>query len=288
MRPTDDINDLIKKLKLKASGDLDKRVHGDISRALAELDETDSAFTQPKIGRIIMKSPITKLAAAAMIIVAVLVGITQFGGSTGSVVWAEVAQKVQASQGVIFRSVEEIVPDTYGRGVDFSMNYYSSTQSRVDGYKGGQILKTIYGDCNTKTAILVDNLPSHKSYVKMTGEETIPDAFGMADPKRMVQGFMSHEYRELGPKTIDGMLCEGFETTDPDFYGDGKLLEPLMAQVWVSVETGYPVKFEGEYVGGNDQTHYSFVQDQFQWDVDLDPSIFEPNIPPDYIDISPY
>jgi len=36
------------------------------------------------IGRIIMKSPITKLAAAAVIIIAVLVGINQFGGSTNN------------------------------------------------------------------------------------------------------------------------------------------------------------------------------------------------------------
>jgi hypothetical protein len=237
----------------------------------------------------IMKNRMIKLAAAAVIIVTVLVGITQFGGSTTSVVWAEVAQKVQASRGVIFRSTEEIVPDTYGRGVDFSMNYYSSMQSRVDGYKGGKINRTIYSDCNTKTVILVDHLPSHKSYVKMTGEETMPDAFGMADPNRWVQRLLSCEHKELRQKTIDGVLCEGIETTAPDFYGDGKLPEPLMARVWVSVETGYPVRFEGEYVvSSNDQTHYTFVQDKFQWDVDLDPSIFEPNNPPDYIDISPY
>ena len=288
MRPADKINDLIKKLQLKASADLDKRIHDEISMVLTEQDKTKSAVTQPNIGRTIMKSRIAKSAAAAVIFVAVLVGVTQFGGSTTSVVWAEVAQKVQASQGVIFRSMEEIVPDTYGRGVDFSMNYYSSTQSRVDGYKGGQILKTIYGDCNTKTVILVDHLPSHKSYVKMILEQTMPDTLGMADPKHMVQGFLSHEYRELGRKTIDGVLCEGFETTAPDFYGGGKLPEPLVARVWVSVETGYPVQFEGEYVSSSDQTHYSFVRDQFQWDVELDESIFEPNIPTDYIDISPY
>ncbi len=25
-----------------------------------------------------------------------------------------------------------------------------------------------------------------------------------------------------------------------------------------------------------------YTMDQFQWDVELDPSLFEPNIPPDY------
>jgi hypothetical protein len=30
-----------------------------------------------------------------------------------------------------------------------------------------------------------------------------------------------------------------------------------------------------------------WTMDQFQWDVELDPGIFEPNIPADYEDISP-
>ena len=28
-----------------------------------------------------------------------------------------------------------------------------------------------------------------------------------------------------------------------------------------------------------------YTMDQFQWDVELDPSLFEPNIPPDYVSI---
>jgi len=35
-----------------------------------------------------------------------------------------------------------------------------------------------------------------------------------------------------------------------------------------------------------DQRH-TYIQDQFQWDVEIDESLFEPNIPEDYLDISP-
>ena len=288
MKPVNKIKELINKSDVATSPGADQRILAGALKHLDELKRNKLAPNQPNIWRIIMKSRISILAAAAVIVVAAIICTSQFGGSTTSIVWAEVAQKVQTSQGVIFRNTEHIVPYPYSRGVDFTMNHYSSTQSRLDGYIEGEIIKTIYSDCNTKTVILVDHLPSHKSYVKMTGEETMPDGFRMADPNRMVQGFLSHEYRELGPRTINGELCEGFETTDPDFYGGGKLPEPLMARVWVSVETGYPVQFEGEYVVASDKTHYSCVQDQFQWDVELDESIFEPNIPTGYIDISPY
>lgn len=71
MRPADDLHESIKKLHLKASAELDRRVHDDISKALAESEKTESAHTELNIWRKIMNSPITKLAAAAAIIIAV-------------------------------------------------------------------------------------------------------------------------------------------------------------------------------------------------------------------------
>ncbi|UCF17209.1 MAG: hypothetical protein JSW59_07065, partial [Phycisphaerales bacterium] len=98
------------------------------------------------------------------------------------------------------------------------------------------------------------------------------------------QKFLSCECRNLGQKTIDGILCEGLETTDPAFLDDSDPpVESLMLQLWVSVEMGYPVLFECNAVNEpDDGGRIEVVMDQFQWDVELDPSEFEPKIPPDY------
>jgi len=263
---------------------MDERVLGDVLRALEE-SKQPSALTWPNIRRTIMKSPITKLAAAAVIITVVALGLFEFigTGSTSGVVWAEVAKKVQASRGVIFRS-RDVAPDSRDGGPDYTMNYLSITQSRLDSYKSDQIIKTIYDDFNTKTVILVDH--GHKSYVKMTFEQMEQD-YLFRDPKSSVQRFLSHEHRELGQKTVEGVLCEGIETTDPAFFGTDHPVDNLMARVWVSVETGYPVQFEYEVVRYSGQIRLADVVDQFQWDVEMDESMFEPNIPADYIDISP-
>ncbi|MFZ0034886.1 MAG: hypothetical protein WAK60_07870 [Sedimentisphaerales bacterium] len=69
MKPTDDIHKLIKKLQIKASAELDRRVHDDISRALAESQEAEPAVTEPNIWRFITKGGITKLAVAATILI---------------------------------------------------------------------------------------------------------------------------------------------------------------------------------------------------------------------------
>jgi len=276
---------LTKDLDVRASdGAYDRMLHA-VLEEHESTRRTQSAKTLTIAGRFVMKKPMIRFAIAAVIVAAVILGLLEFigTGSKSAVVWAEVAQKVNASRGVIFRMTEHIVPDTYEQGVDFTVNHWSSTQSRLDGYKGDKIIKTIWTNCNTKTGTLVDHY--HKSYVKMTFEKTMPDRFGMADPNSMIQRFLSCQHKELGPKTIAGVLCEGMETTDPAFYGGGNPPEPPMARVWVSVETGYPVQFEGERV--YDEAHHTLVQDQFQWDTKLDASLFEPNIPAGYIDISP-
>jgi len=286
MRSMRDIKKSIAGAEVNTESQADQAVLGDLMDRLAKAkDDTPTQYWSEK-WRTTMKNPIIKL-AAAVFAVAVVLGLLKLidGDSTAGIVWADVMAKLQTSRGVIFRKTEHIVPDTYGRGADFDMNYYSSTKSRVDGYKGGQINKTIYSDCNTKTVVLVDNY--HKSYVKAVGEERMPDSFKMADPKSMVERFLSREHKKLGQETIDGVLCEGIETMNPAFYGSNKPPESVMARIWVSVETEYPVQIEGEYSSADGQTHFDFVQDQFQWDVDLDERIFEPNIPAGYIDIGP-
>jgi len=39
---------------------------------------------------------------------------------------------------------------------------------------------------------------------------------------------------------------------------------------------------EGDITGGGEGKLITGVLDQFQWDIELDPSLFEPNIPSDY------
>ena len=97
MRPVDDINKSIKKLRLKASSDLDKRVNDGISKALAESERTESVVSQPDIWRKIMKSPITKLAVAVVITIAVIIGIKGFNGTTA---WAEVVKAFKAANNI--------------------------------------------------------------------------------------------------------------------------------------------------------------------------------------------
>jgi hypothetical protein len=99
MRPAENIERLIKNLSDKTSAKMDERVRENMLHALAET-EKPSAQMWPNIGRTIMK-----IAAALVIIALVVLGLFELTGSenTSGVVWADVAGKVQASQGLICR-----------------------------------------------------------------------------------------------------------------------------------------------------------------------------------------
>ena len=83
-------------------------------------------------------SPIVKFAAAAVIIIAVLIGINQFGGSFdgASVAWAQVVKNVEKAKTVTFRLKTSMtgMPDS-------EIMVYDSSEygSRLDLYVDGKI-----------------------------------------------------------------------------------------------------------------------------------------------------
>ena len=97
MRPTENIEDLIKSLHDTTSADMDERVLKNSFKALEKSKRIKSAETKPNIWRKIMNSKLTKLAVAAGLIIAVLIGINQFGGSidVASVALADVIEKIE-------------------------------------------------------------------------------------------------------------------------------------------------------------------------------------------------
>jgi len=220
-----------------------------------------------------MKSPITKLAAAAVIIAVVVLGLFELitTESKSGVVWADVAKNVEASPSVIFRARgtgSRDPNDNWPNG--YTIFSRSAALSRMDKYRGGQIYRTIYTNLETKTLIGV--LHDRKMYSKEAmSDERVQSARaqkGWTDPQGLLKLALSLEHHALSQKMIDGVLCEGIEGTGPD---------GSTGRIWVGVETGYPVLVEIEGVDGSTGT-----MDQFRWNVDLVAEGIEPEIPAGY------
>ena len=232
---------------------------------------------------IIMKSPITKLAAAAVIIIAVTLGLFEFidTGSKSGVVWAEVAKNVEGSPGVIWRlrttgsrDPNDDWPNAY------KIIWRSPAVTRTDRYRDGQIYRTLYFNLEARTEKWVAHDAS-KYVKKALSEEQVrrmrADKDRWTDPQGLVNCCLALKHHALGQETIDGVLCEGIETTD----ASGLPFKSFTGRLWVAVETSYPVLVEIEIIDDGSIRHTSTL-DQFQWNVDLSAEDVEPEIPTDY------
>jgi len=272
MKPTDNFKKLIRDLHvldINTSTEMDQRIMHDTLKAQKECKKTKLAGNQPDIWRIIMKSSITKL-AVAVIIVVIGLGILAIidSGNKSGVAWAEVARNVEASRGVIFRARgtgSRDPNDDWPNG--YRIFWRSAAVSRMDIYRGGQIHRTIYLDYDEKTTIGV--LHDAKKYSKEAmSNQTASGDKGWSDPQGLLKLGLSLEHHTLGQKTINDVLCEGIEAKGPD---------GSTGRVWVDMETGYPVLVEIEGVDGSTGT-----MDQFRWNVDLSAEGVEPEIPAGY------
>jgi outer membrane lipoprotein-sorting protein len=92
----------------------------------------------------------------------------------------------------------------------------------------------------------------------------------------VIKGILECEHTHLGRSTIDGIEVEGFRSTDP-----GGPLGQAEVEIWVDVETKFPVRMEIHKAGRND-SYMRMTFHDFQWDVPVDAAEFEPVIPDDY------
>lgn len=278
MRSAENIAKIVKTLDLgiDTNTQADQAVLSELLDSQKQSMKKQSAFVLPTIRRLIMKSPITKLAAVAVIIIAVAISLNQFGRPTTSVAWGDVVKKIEASRGLIYR--ERTLPSDEGGCIMF---YVSSTRSRMDTYKAGKITRTLYCDYDARNILCVDHNDKISANIPMEERDT-QDHQREINLKDWVREVLSREHKKLGQKIIDGIMCEGIETIYPIFGDLDFSVKNRVTRVWVSVETKYPVLCEGGRIGEDGKLQIKAVLDQFQWDVELDTSEFEPNIPPDY------
>jgi outer membrane lipoprotein-sorting protein len=262
MRPAEEIKKLVKNLYDTTSAQMDERVLKDALAALEETKKTKSALTEPIFWRIIMKSNITKFAAAAVIIIAVTLGVFHFG--SGSVTWAKV-----------------IAPILKARTVSFDVTIGTQANSPVihDMIMGSRIRRTISNmtginmiidleqmkmltlvDAN-KSAVLVklDNLSSAQGNLKSYIEHLRNAISGL-------QNKPDFKVESLGLQKFNGQNYLVFVATSAND----------MITIWADPQTALPSRIEHK------TPNMQVVCDNVQFDIPLDESLFSMDIPEGY------
>jgi len=238
----------------------------------------------------IMKSRITKLAAAAVIFIAVIAGLPLLDSKQG-VALADVLAKIEQVRAFMYRTKMTMTGAVMSGRPDMKIQT-DATVTISNDY--GMKMEMVMTDANSgkeemtqKMYIIPDQklmislMPKHKKYMRMEFDDDLLASMKRQnnDPREMIKQIMGSEYTELGRSVIDGIDVEGFHTTDPAFYGGA--VENVECTLWVDVEEWLPVRTEMDFKM-NEQMQMQGVIYDFQWDIPVVASDFEPVIPDDY------
>ena len=221
------------------------------------------------IGGATMKIRITKLAAAAVIIIAILTAIHFLGSPIEGIAWADVVRPILTARTVVFNVITvegENVPIT--RVMNMGTQRVRGEVLSPDG-KTVQVIAIVDYDTSRmlqlipkqKTAVLIDlkDMPEKPENVLETMRDIITEL--QNDPDVSVE--------PLGEKEIDGQIAKGFRATGPD----------VELTIWADPQTALPIHMEQKW------RQMQFVCTDFQFDIEMDESLFSMEIPEGYSEI---
>jgi hypothetical protein len=249
----------------------------------------------------IMKSPLTKLAVAAVVVIACVIGLSLWRTTGSGIALADVlarVEQVKAFKSRVNYALTQRLPSGEPNRFETrstcltSQEYGWKINCEAPDPNGEWIPVTVFCICPQKKT-LIQISPRTKRYMRLRwddaeAQQQQEELSQSSDPGALLKGIMACKYENLGRSTIDGVDVEGFRTTDCNC--NSQMSAPVFrnreveVKVWVDVKKRLPVRYESLTTGldrrGNPTSH-RFVTDDFQWDVPVTAADFEPPPVPD-------
>jgi outer membrane lipoprotein-sorting protein len=217
------------------------------------------------IRRKIMKSPITKIGAAAVIIIAVLIGLYFLSDSVGitSTAYAEIVERLHKARTLTY-VVETTTPIEGMPSISMEVAFKEPGYMRMAAPGGFvSIVDSIQGKCITI-------LPPRKQFIEMEMSNLQKDpAQQNIDVIERLRSLPERADEELGTKEIEGRVVQGYRVTE----------EGLINTIWIDIQTRNLVLVEMEFLNAPGM---SGTISDFQFDVELDDSLFSLTPPEGY------
>ena len=262
------------------------------------------------IWRTIMYSRTMKLAAAAVIAMVVLGGISFWPSSSpqngkwwlgSAAAWGqEIMVELEKIEALVYRD-QSVFVGRYGSthvSGTWSRNYEAKDRSREDRYYEHTDEDT-FGDSNP------DSVLQHVTYKVPDGQDLIQ--FGVSyehqcytisiieggayqrdpvDRLRSYVNMLDNADRILDTTVFEGRECVGFEISADKYDGN---LENWTNRIWFDIHTKLPVRIEkhGRPITNRPSETFTFIQDQFEYYAQVPAEMFKPEIPEDFINAEP-
>jgi outer membrane lipoprotein-sorting protein len=302
MKPADNVKRLFKNAELRVHLDTDEQVFKDVLQAHQKKTVTSAQglcsyalMLLCSIWRITMKSPLTKLAVAAVVIIACLIGLSLWRTSGSGIALADVVAQIEKVKSVRSQWSYKITGGDPNKPNNDEMRFTWLTSQEyglkyrreaLDPNGEWSQLSESYRLPQKKTEIVI--YPTEKIYICQELEDSEVEQIQQdnRDPLMILKEILQTKYESLGKSTMDGVEVAGFRITDPNHFITLGENQQVDYKIWVDVKTLLPVRYDilasAEVDKMGDRlTHHVVIHD-FQWDVPVDASEFEPPISDGY------
>jgi outer membrane lipoprotein-sorting protein len=245
--------------KALAQSNLEKDVMNQLIREQnVRLKAAARATDALKIRRTIMKSPITRIAAAAAVIIVAAIGVNYI--MAPSVTWAQVIEPILNARTIVFDMIlgtDDTGMVTHEIVVDSRMRRTMSNMPNMTMIIDTDNAKLLALDTDAKTAVYADIAGDlgerHRSYIKFV--------------RQIIRQLQDGQVEQLGEQVIDGQKAVGF-------IGRGQNEE---VRIWADPQTAHPIRIEAK-IG----QEFSFTMKNFEFDAEVDESLVSMDVPEGY------
>jgi len=275
MNLSENIEKLIRQLnvlKVNPTKHLDERILGDALKLQKEL-KTRLSAPQSNIRSIILRNPITKLAAAAVIILVAILMFSRLWGS--NIAFAEVLQKIQGKSYTFDLSLID-----EGSSSQNKVSVFEPGIVRIDSEGPAQV-SSIFHARNGKSLLLFHQqrvgiiLKPGSSSLSLTSEAGLMSLF--VKPIQNLWDLKDGTEKEIGEKEINGRRAKGFKVFQEDGFCKYEIA------VWADSKTSDPILVEIVMRSlDKPKESMTFVMDNFELGVKLDKRLFGLELPDGY------
>ena len=281
MKPMNPVEHVLENASIQTHSEANHAVLNELLDEFAQVKQSRPSLRRFHHGRRTMLTTLIKPAAAAAILIAVFLGINHMDHQ--GVAWGQVVDNIEQASAYMFRlrtiltDQDDSAPNTTQAEwtVYLSEQYGFRMDIRGEGPEGNVGMVSWYVSPKQDTLTMV--IPGKKQWTQLPYSKELAAQEAAKHPDRnpsdYIRRFMAQGYTELGRKTINGIVAEGIEVTDPPT--EGETLENAVGRLWVDVDSDLPVLIEIEGTAGIHQVQWLM---DFRWNDAVDRSVFLPDL----------
>lgn len=240
-----------------------------------------------------MKNPIAGIVVAAVVAIAGITGLVLWRGTGSEVALADVLARLRQVSVCMYQmtldttgptlgdnALEQTIQATVLMSDDLGMKVTMEMDIRIPGSDDSEAMtQEVYVLPERKKMLTVMHALKKYLEVDMDNVEFEKQQKQNNAPDAMVERILACNYESLGKSTIDGVAVEGFGTTDPNYMSG--MMSGIDVKIWVDINTHLPIRSEMDMeMAGGIRAHV--IIHDFQWDITVEASEFDPLIPDDY------